>query len=208
MIDPHGWLMTGGIIVLAAMVFAESGLLLGFFLPGDSLLFVAGFLSSAAGGHVLPALPVTATVVFSAAALGDQTGFLFGRRIGPGLFRRPRSRLFNPANAARAEAFFERRGPRAIVLARFVPILRTFAPVVAGVGRMRYRTFVLYNLVGAGVWGIGMTTLGYFLGEVQLVKNNLDVAAAIVVGFSIAPILFETIRRGRHARAPALDEVG
>ncbi len=110
-IDIESWLSTGGLALLAAIVFAETGLLVGFFLPGDSLLFMAGFLSSAAGGHVLPPLPITALVVFIAAVAGDQVGYLIGLRIGPSLFSRPGSRLFNPLNAVRAQAFFDRRGP-------------------------------------------------------------------------------------------------
>lgn len=199
MIDVEGWLQAGGILLLAAIVFAESGLLVGFFLPGDSLLFVAGFLSSAAGGHVLPALPVTA---FIAAAAGDQVGYLIGRRLGPSLFTRERSRLFKPSHAVRAAEFFERRGSRAIVLARFVPIVRTFVPVVAGVGAMRYRTFVTYNLVGAAIWGIGVTTLGYFLGEIELVKNNLEYAAVVIVAISFVPVALE-FRRSRRSKMSA-----
>ena len=204
MIDVESWLRAGGIGLLAAIVFAESGLLIGFFLPGDSLLFVAGFLSSSAGGHVLPALPITASVVFVAAAGGDQVGYLIGRRLGPALFTRPRSRLFNPANAGRASDFFERRGPRAVVLARFVPIVRTFVPVVAGVGEMRYRTFLTYNLVGAALWGVGVTTLGSLLGEVTIVKDNLEVAAIVVVALSFIPIYLE-YRRNRNAPDQALE---
>ncbi|MCU1359327.1 MAG: rane-associated protein [Ilumatobacteraceae bacterium] len=197
MIDVQHWLAAGGIAVLAAVVFAESGLLIGFFLPGDTLLFVAGFLSSSAGGHVLPALPVTAAVAFVSAAAGDQVGYLVGRRVGPGLFTRPRSRLFNPANAARAQAFFERRGPRAVVVARFIPVVRTFTPIVAGIGTMRYRTFVVYNLAGAALWGVGVTTLGYFLGEVQVIKNNLDYAALVILIVSFIPIALEYARHRR-----------
>jgi membrane-associated protein len=203
-IDVEGWLMTGGIALLAAIVFAESGLLIGFFLPGDSLLFIAGFLASSAGGHVLPPLAVTALIVFVAAALGDQVGYLIGRRLGPALFSRGKSRMFNPANAARAAVFFERRGPRAIVLARFIPIVRTFVPVVAGVGAMRYRTFVTYNLVGAALWGIGVTTLGYFLGEVDVVKNNLEYAAIVIVAVSLVPVVIE-YRRSRRSPDVALE---
>jgi membrane-associated protein len=198
MIDVEGWLKTGGIALLAAIVFAESGLLIGFFLPGDSLLFIAGFLSSTAGGHVLPALPITAAAVFVAAAAGDQVGYLIGRRLGPALFTRERSRMFNPANAARAADFFARRGPRAIVLARFVPIVRTFVPIVAGVGAMRYRTFVAYNLVGAAIWGIGITTLGYFLGEVEFIKSNLEYAAVVIVALSFIPVALELKRARRE----------
>jgi membrane-associated protein len=194
----ESWLDRGGLALAAAIVFAESGLLFGFFLPGDSLLFVAGFLSSAAGGNVLPPLPITAAVIFVAAVAGDQVGFLFGRKVGPALFDRPRSRLFNPRNVARAHLFFERRGPSAIVLARFVPIVRTFAPIVAGVARMRYRTFVTYNVVGGLLWGIGLTTLGYFLGEIDFIKKNLELAALLIVTISVLPVAIE-IRRHRRA---------
>ncbi len=198
-IDIESWLSTGGLALLAAIVFAETGLLIGFFLPGDSLLFMAGFLSSSAGGHVLPPLPITALVVFVAAALGDQVGYLIGLRIGPSLFSRPGSRLFNPLNAVRAQAFFDRRGPSALVLARFVPIVRTFVPVIAGVGRMRYRTFLTYNLIGAAIWGVGVTTLGYFLGEVEIVKHNLELAAIVIVAISLIPVAVEFFRARREA---------
>jgi len=197
MIDVESWLTAGGLALLAAIVFAETGLLVGFLLPGDSLLFIAGFLSSAAGGHILPPLPVTAFVVFFFAALGDQVGYMIGRRIGPGLFSRPERRLFNPANALRAKDFFEHRGPRSIVLARFVPIVRTFVPVVAGVGEMRYRTFVTYNLIGAALWGAGITTLGYYLGEVDIVKHNLEIAAIMIVMVSLVPVGLEILRSRR-----------
>ena len=203
MIDVQGWLAAGGLAVLAAVVFAESGLLVGFFLPGDTLLFLAGFLSSSAGGNVLPPLPVTATVVFLAAAAGDQVGYLIGRRFGPSLFQRPQSRLFNPANVVRARAFFEHRGPSAVVIARFIPVVRTFTPIVAGVAAMRYRRFVAYNLLGAALWGVGVTTLGYYLGEIQFIKNNLDYAAIAILVVSLMPVAVEF---ARHRRTPA--EVG
>jgi membrane-associated protein len=203
MIDVQGWLAAGGLAVLAAVVFAESGLLVGFFLPGDTLLFIAGFLSSSAGGNVLPPLPVTATVVFLAAAAGDQVGYLIGRRFGPSLFQRPRSRLFNPANVVGARAFFEHRGPSAVVIARFIPVVRRFTPIVAGVAAMRYRRFVAYNLLGAALWGVGVTTLGYYLGEIQFIKNNLDYAAIAILVVSLMPVAVEF---ARHRRTPA--EVG
>ena len=198
--DIERWLDKGGLALLALIVFAESGLLVGFFLPGDSLLFIAGFLSSDAGGNLLPALPITAAVVFIAAVLGDQVGYLFGRKVGPSLFDRPQSRLFNPANLARAHAFFEQRGPAAVVMARFVPIVRTFTPIVAGVAEMPYRTFVTYNVLGGLLWGVGITTLGYFLGEVEVVKNNLEIAAIIIVLVSLLPVANEFRRHRRAAR--------
>ena len=201
--DIESWLGTGGLFLLAMIVFAESGLLIGFFLPGDSLLFVAGFLSSRAGGNVVPVLPITAGVVFLAAFAGDQVGFLFGRKVGPSLLDRPQSRLFNPVNLAKAHAFFEQRGPMAIVLARFVPVVRTFTPIVAGVADMRYRTFVVFNLIGALLWGVGVTTLGYFLGEVDVVKNHLELAALAIVTMSLLPVMLELRRHRRHAARAA-----
>jgi membrane-associated protein len=132
--DIGSWLDKGGLVLLAAIVFAESGLLIGFFLPGDSLLFIAGFLSSNAGGNVLPSLPIVALVTFVAAVTGDQVGYLFGRKVGPSLFDRPQSKFFNPKNIDKAHAFLEKHGSKTIVMARFVPIVRTFAPIVAGVG--------------------------------------------------------------------------
>jgi membrane-associated protein len=198
LLDPQNWLEKGGLAILALIVFAESGLLIGFFLPGDSLLFIAGLLSSDAGGNRLPPLPITAGVVFVAAVAGDQVGYLFGRKVGPSLFDRPQSRLFKPANVAKAHAFFERRGPVAIVLARFVPVVRTFTPIVAGVAEMRYSTFVRYNIVGGLIWGVGVTTLGYFLGEIDFIKNNLEVAALIVVAISVLPIAYEFWKHRRE----------
>lgn len=202
MLNVEHWLEVGGLFVLALMVFAESGLLLGFFLPGDSLLFVAGFLASSAGGHRLPALPVTALVTFVAAAAGDQVGYLFGRRVGPSLFTRPKSRLFDPEHVTRAGDFFEKRGPSALIIARFVPIARTFVPIVAGVGSMHYRRFVAYNLIGAFLWGVGITTLGFYLGEIQFVRNNLDYTAVAIVMVSLIPV-FRDVWRARARRQQA-----
>ncbi len=195
------WLNSGGLILLASIVFAESGLLVGFFLPGDSLLFVAGFLASEAGGRVLPPLPVVAGVTAIAAIAGDQFGYWIGSRIGPTLFDRPKSRLFNPQHVVRAHQFFERYGAKTIVLARFVPIVRTFAPIVAGIGTMRYRVFVIYNIIGGLLWGLGVTTLGYYLGEINAVKNNIEIAIFAVVLISLVPMLIELIRyRNRVAK--------
>jgi membrane-associated protein len=199
--DIERWLDKGGLAVLALIVFAESGLLIGFFLPGDSLLFIAGFLSSGAGDNLLPALPITAGVAFVAAVAGDQVGYLFGRKVGPSLFERPQSRLFNPANLAKANAFFDKRGPAAIVMARFVPVVRTFTPIVAGVADMKYRTFVTYNIIGGLLWAVGVTTLGYFLGEIEFVKNNLEVAAVAIVAVSLLPVALEFLKHRREVKA-------
>ncbi|MFM8649130.1 MAG: DedA family protein [Actinomycetota bacterium] len=197
--DIESWLESGGVLLLAAIVFAESGLLIGFFLPGDSLLFIAGFLSSSAGGEVLPPLPVVAAATFVAAVAGDQVGYLFGRRVGPNLFDRNESRFFNPRNVQKAKDFLDRHGAKTIVMARFVPIVRTFAPIVAGVGRMNYRTFVTFNIVGGLLWGVGVTTLGYFLGEISWIESNIEIALIVIVLISVLPMLIE-IRRHRSSR--------
>jgi len=205
LLDPEGWLKRGGLVLLGLIVFAESGLLVGFFLPGDSLLFIAGFLSSDAGNNLLPPLPITALVVFVSAVVGDQVGYVFGRKVGPSLFHRPQSRFFNPANLAKAHAFFDKRGPFAVVVARFVPIVRTFTPIVAGVAEMKYSTFVRYNIVGGLLWGVGVTTLGYFLGEIEFIKDNLEVAALIIVAISVLPVAIEFWRHRKEAAAIAAD---
>lgn len=194
-------LKNGGLVVLGLIVFAESGLLIGFFLPGDSLLFIAGFLASEAGKNVLPPLPWVILVSASMAIIGDQVGYLIGNKIGPALFTRPRSRLFNPAHVQKANAFFAKHGARTIVLARFVPVVRTFAPVIAGVGEMEYKTFVRYNVIGGLLWGAGVPLLGYFLGQIEAVKNNIEIAIIVIVFVSILPMLLEFLNHRRAAKA-------
>ena len=197
----NNWVKRGGLIVLAIIVFAESGLLVGFFLPGDSLLFFAGFLASDAGGHHLPALPWVALTCAVAAIVGDQVGYMIGNKFGPALFRRQKSRFFNPEYVDKAEAFFAKHGSKTIVLARFVPIVRTFVPTVAGASRMNYRTFVTYNVIGGLLWGAGITTLGYFLGEIDAVKNNIELAAIVIVAISLLPIALEWRKHRKRAAA-------
>jgi membrane-associated protein len=200
-LDPERIVETVGLIGIFAIIFAESGLLIGFFLPGDSLLFTAGFLASAPSSvddalH----LPLGFLLVgcFVAAVAGDQVGYLFGRRVGPALFRRPDSRFFKQENVDKAHGFFEKYGAKTIVLARFVPIVRTFAPIVAGVSQMRYRTFVTFNIVGGGLWAIGVTLLGYFLGQIEFIEENLEVAILAVVAISVTPIALELWRARRE----------
>ncbi|MDT4990149.1 MAG: rane-associated protein [Actinoplanes sp.] len=198
-LDPQWLISTFGLIGILALVFAESGLLIGFFLPGDSLLFTAGLLVS--GGTLLhQPLWLLCLLVSVAAVAGDQFGYVFGRRFGPAVFRRPDSRFFKRENLVRAQAFFGRYGARSIVLARFVPIVRTFTPIVAGASGMRYRSFVLYNVVGAALWGCGVTILGYFLGQVPFVRSNIEFILVGIVLLSIAPIGVEIIRGRRRSR--------
>ncbi|MEU9747789.1 DedA family protein [Streptomyces niveus] len=198
-LDPGHLISTFGLIGVLLVVFAESGLLIGFFLPGDSLLFTTGLLVA---GHTYLAQPLwlICLLIVLAAVLGDQTGYLIGRKAGPALFRRPDSRLFKQENVEKANAFFERYGPRSIVLARFVPIVRTFTPVIAGVGAMRYRTFVVFNVIGGTLWGVGVTVLGYFLGQIDFVKTNIELILIAVVVVSLLPIAVEYARARRGTR--------
>jgi membrane-associated protein len=202
-LDPQTLIEKGGLLLVAGIIFAESGLLIGFFLPGDSLLFITGFLATKPEGlpHVDYPLPVVLVVLFFAAVAGDQVGYLFGKKAGPALFNRPNSKLFKRENVLKGQKFFDTYGPKAILLARFVPIARTFVPIIAGVSNMKYKTFVLFNIVGGLVWAVGVTTLGYFLGQVSWVKNNIELASLAVVTISILPIIFEVIKHRRARTA-------
>lgn len=196
-VHPDRLLEAFGTIGLFLVVFAESGLLIGFFLPGDSLLFTAGVF--AAAGKL--SLPVILPGVFVAAVAGDQVGYAFGNKAGPALFRRPDSRFFKQAYLDKAQRYFEEHGPRTIVLARFVPIVRTFAPIVAGAGEMRYRTFVTYNVVGGLLWGVGVTLLGFALGEAIDIDRYLLPVIAVIIAFSLVPVLLEVRRARQGSRA-------
>jgi membrane-associated protein len=195
-LDPEVLIETFGTLGLLAIVFIESGLLVGFFLPGDSLLFTAGLLSA---NGTLPPLWVLLVTVPLAAIAGDQVGYIIGRKAGPAIFRRPDSRFFRQEYVEKSHEFFERYGGRTIVIARFVPIVRTFAPVTAGVSRMHYGTFLTYNIVGGIGWGLSVTTLGYFLGQVDFVRANIETFILVIVFLSVLPILFELLRARRLA---------
>jgi membrane-associated protein len=197
-LDPKKILNSVGTLGLFAIIYAESGIMIGFFLPGDSLLFTAGLLS--ATKHVLWPFPVLILGCAVAAILGDQTGYLFGKKVGPTLFNRPDSRFFKHEHLQRAEDFYERHGSKTIVIARFVPIVRTFAPIVAGASKMRYRTFVVYNIIGGTLWCTLMLCLGYGLGKkFPKIGNYLDYAVLIIVVLSLVPIAFEYLRQRRKA---------
>jgi membrane-associated protein len=199
-LDPDWLISAFGLIGILAIVFAESGLLIGFFLPGDSLLFTTGLLV-ANDTYLHQPLWLMCLLVSVAAVAGDQFGYVFGRRFGPALFRRPDSRLFKQENLSKAREFFAKYGARSIVLARFVPIVRTFTPIVAGASRMHYRTFLVYNLIGGTLWGSGVTILGYFLGQVGFVKSNIELILVAIVTLSVTPIAFELLR-ARRTRSP------
>ncbi|CAN5144574.1 hypothetical protein BH18ACT5_BH18ACT5_08430 [soil metagenome] len=193
-LDPQNLLITFGTIGLFLIVFAESGLFFGFFLPGDSLLFTAG-LFAAEGTLNLPLILVGC---FVAAVAGDQVGYLFGQRVGPALFRRPDSRLFKQEYVERAQEFFARHGAKTIVLARFVPIVRTFAPILAGVGRMPYRTFLSFNVIGGFLWAIGVTLLGFWLGNlIPDIDRYLLPIIVLIIALSFLPMVFEWRKRRR-----------
>lgn len=203
-LDPEQLITTGSLLGVLAIVFAESGLLVGFFLPGDSLLFTLGLLI--ASGTVDVPLWLALVLVPVAAIVGDQVGYLIGRRAGPAVFSRPDSRLFKQEYVDKAYAFFDRYGGRTIVLARFVPIVRTFAPVVAGVGRMRYRTFVAYNVLGGVLWGAGVTALGYWLGQIAFVREHVEAILIGIVLVSVVPIAVELLRARSRGRDERYDE--
>jgi membrane-associated protein len=202
-LDPEKILRSGGYVLLFAIIFAESGLLIGFFLPGDSLLFIAGMaaagtLEQATGSDAVHLnIWVVLIGVFIAAVAGDQVGYAFGNKAGPALFNRPDSRFFKREHVESAEEFFEHHGPKAIVLARFVPIVRTFTPIVAGAGNMQYRTFVKFNILGGFLWGVGVTLIGYFLGNIAFVHDNLEVAILLIVAISVLPMAFEILKSRR-----------
>nr|WP_286169517.1 VTT domain-containing protein [Actinospica acidiphila] len=183
------------------IVFAESGLFA--FLPGDSLLFTAG-LFVAEGTYISQPLWLVCTLIVLAAVIGDQVGYMIGKFFGPRLFSRPNSKLFKQENLEKAHEFMEKYGPKAIVLARFVPIVRTFAPIVAGAGRMKYRTFLTYNVIGGVAWGTGVTLAGYWLGQISFIKENVETILILIVFVSVVPILVEYLReRGKKKRAAA-----
>nr|WP_305076341.1 VTT domain-containing protein [Quadrisphaera sp. RL12-1S] len=187
---------------LLAIVFIESGLLVGFFLPGDSLLFTGGLLIATGVLHV--PLWLALVLVPLAAVLGDQCGYLIGRRLGPAVFKRADARFFKPRYVEDAFAFFEKYGGRAVLLARFVPVVRTFVPVVAGVGRMDYRHFAAWNVLGGVLWGAGVTTLGYLLGGISFVRDNIEVILILIVLVSVLPVLVEVLRARRRPRSEAV----
>ncbi|URM90293.1 VTT domain-containing protein [Streptomyces sp. MRC013] len=189
-----------GLPGILLIVFAESGFFA--FLPGDSLLFTAGLLV-AEGNYIQQPLWLVCTLIVIAAITGDQVGYAIGRFFGPKLFNRPNSKVFKQENLDKAHEFVEKYGPKAIVLARFVPIVRTFAPIVAGAGRMKYRTFFAYNIIGGVLWGAGITVAGYFLGQIGFIKENIEAILILIVLLSVVPIVVEFVRGRSHAKKAA-----
>ncbi len=191
-----GWL---GYATLTAIVFTETGLLVGFVLPGDSLLFTIGVVAGAGQLNLF----VMIVLLTAACLAGDWCGYLLGRRAGPAIFSRPDSRFFKQEHLQRTHAFYEKHGGRTIIYAKFVPIIRTFAPFVAGVANMRYRSFISYDVFGATGWVISMTVLGYSLGQVPLLRRNFEKFVLLIVFVSLLPAVFQLVR-GLRQRRPAL----
>lgn len=191
-------------IGVALIVFAESGLLIGFFLPGDTLLFTTGLLVQA--GKIGIDINVLVLILFAAAVLGDSVGYAFGNKIGRKLYDRPNSRLFKKTHLEAAEKFYEKYGGKTVIFARFIPAIRTFAPIVAGVSNMRYRTFLLFNITGAFLWAVGVTYLGYLLGA-QFERMGLEVdhvllpVIGVILLVSIMPAIIHLIRNPSQAKA-------
>ncbi|MFG2194826.1 DedA family protein [Streptomyces sp. NPDC048639] len=204
-LDPDYLINTFGIIGILTIVFAESGLLIGFFLPGDSLLFTTGLL--VVTDKLDTPLWLICTLIALAAIAGDQVGYLFGRKVGPALFKRPDSRLFKQENVEKAHEFFEKYGPKSLVLARFVPIVRTFTPIIAGVSRMNYRSFIVFNIIGGVLWGVGVTVLGAALGQIDFVHEHIEAILIGIVLISVLPIAIEFLRaRSKSNKSKAGDD--
>jgi membrane-associated protein len=187
--------------VAAGIIFAECGLLIGFFLPGDSLLFVVGlFVGNGAIGTPLWA---TCLILFIAAFAGNLLGYWIGLRAGPALFRRENSRIFKKKYIDHTEEFFNRYGAAAIILGRFIAIVRTFITVLAGAGKMDFRRFALYSAIGAALWTISLTVLGYLIGNVPVIKNNLEYAIILIVIVSVVPIAIHRLKARHDAKHAA-----
>ena len=197
------WMGPWALVGVALIVFAECGLLLGFFLPGDSLLFTAGLFAVSVG--LGAPLWLVCVVLVIAAFAGNVCGYYIGRAAGPAIFDRPQSKLFKPQHVARTQAFFDKYGNRAIVLGRFVPIVRTFITVMAGVGQMSPRRYLTYSLIGGVLWAAGVTLLGAALGQFAFVRDNIELILVLVVLLSLLPIGVELLRarRGRSKGAHA-----
>jgi membrane-associated protein len=191
------------VAVVCVFLFVETGLLVGFFLPGDSLLFTAGLLVATGTVHVN--ILLLAFAAFAAAFAGDQTGYLIGRKAGPAVFKKEDSRFLKRGYVDKAHGFFEKYGRRSVVLARFVPIVRTFLPVTAGVARMSYRSFIAFNAIGALLWGVGVTLLGYWLGRYEWIGANIDLIFIVIVLVSFIPIGIELMK---NRKAAAIDPEG
>lgn len=207
-LDPKALLESGSYLLLFTIIFAESGMLVGFFLPGDSLLFTAGAI---AGGALSKQVDIDLNIFLvclgccAAAIIGDQVGFMIGSRAGRSLLERDRGFILKKETldkaVARTEEFFEHYGAKAIILARFVPVVRTFVPPVAGVSKMHYGTFVRFNVIGGAIWGIGIPLLGYYFGKIPFIQEHYEISLLAIVGISFLPIIWEGYKHWSAAKA-------
>ncbi len=198
-LDPQTLLTSLGDIafwVVLGIIFAECGLLIGFFLPGDSLLFITGLFI--ASGFISINIWLACLLLLTAAIVGNAVGYAIGYKVGPALFRREDSRLFKREYVEKTHAFFDKYGGRAIILARFVPIVRTFITAIAGVARMDFRRFMIFTAIGGVIWAVGVTLAGYFLGAIPFVKDNIEAILLLVVLVSVIPIFVEFIKHRRQ----------
>jgi membrane-associated protein len=203
-VDLIEFIKWASIIGVAAIVFAESGLLIGFFLPGDSLLFTTGFLISA--GFLDINIHLAVFIVFIAAIVGDSVGYTFGHKLGPKLFKKPDARLFKQEYISKAQAFYEKHGGKTIIIARFIPIVRTFAPIVAGASQMDYRRFLSFNVIGAILWAAGVTYAGYILGGVfERAGIEIDTVLlpiiAVIILVSVLPPAIHILKEKKNRDA-------
>jgi membrane-associated protein len=196
-LDASHIIETFGLLGIMVILFAECGLLVGFFLPGDTLLFSAGVLVQRNTFHQ----PLWLIILLEclAAIIGNQVGYEIGRRGGPAVFRRPDSRLFRPEYVERTSAFFEKYGPPAIMLGRFVPVIRTVITVMAGAGRMNYRTYTIYTVLGGVLWATSVTLLGFFLGNIDFIANNIELLLLAGVAVSVVPIAVQLLRSQKRS---------
>jgi membrane-associated protein len=202
MLSPENLLSLFGnmsIYAVAAIIFMETGLLLGFFLPGDSLLFATGMMI--ASGVITTPLWLSLLLIFVAAVLGNQVGYMIGNKAGHSIFNKPNSKLFSHKNVEKTHTFFEKHGGKSILLARFVPVIRTFIPVAAGVGEMNKKVFLIYSVIGAAIWGVGVTLLGTALGNIPFVNKNLELILVLIVAISFIPVALEYLKARKHKNA-------
>jgi membrane-associated protein len=187
-------------VIVCLIVIAETGLLVGFFLPGDSRLFTVGLMIGAG----LIDIPIwLACILISLSAIaGDQLGYFIGRKAGPAVFKRPNSKFFSQKNAERAQDFFVKYGAKAVIFAHFVPIMRTFVPVAAGVGKMNYAYYLRYNIIGALTWGILVPLIGFFLGQIEFVRENVVMVTLVLVALSLIPVVVEVLKARKRKTKP------
>lgn len=204
LLNPEYIVKTFGLLGVVLAVFAESGLLIGIFLPGDSLLFTAGLFAATEKGFSIRTLVV---LCFLAAVLGDNVGYSIGKRAGPALFRREDSRIFKRRHLERARAFYDKHGRKTIVIARFVPIVRTLAPMIAGATSMRYKTFLTFNVLGGFLWAVGIPTAGYYLGrQIPSIDRYLLPIVAVIVILSVLPTVYHVLKERGTPRPPTESE--